>query len=69
MKTLFKVLRIPGGTVTVGGAQVVDNGVAISEMAETKLQGVVYFISHYDRISIVIVPLNINLVKVLDMYH
>ena len=63
VKTLCKVLRRPGVTVTVGGAQVVDNGVAISAMAETNLQGVVRFISHYDRISILIVPPSITLVE------
>ena len=45
----------------MGGAQVVDNVVAISAMDETNLQGMVHLISHYDRIARVIVPLNISL--------
>ena len=61
LKTLCKVLHINGGKVTVGGAQVVDNGVAISEMDETNLQGMVYLISHYGRIARLIVQSNISL--------
>ena len=38
-------------------------------MAETNLQGMAHFISHYDRISRVIMTQNITLVKVRDMYH
>ena len=38
-------------------------------MDETNLQGMVHFISHYDRIARVTVTPNITLVKVRDMYH
>ena len=54
---------IPEGTVTVGGAHVVDNGVAISAVAETNLQGMFHVISHYDMIARVIVLPNITLCK------
>ena len=47
VKTLCNVLRGLGGIVTVGGAQVVNNGVAFAEMAETNLQGMVHFIIQY----------------------
>ena len=47
VKTLCNFLRGLGGIVSVGGAQVVYNGVAFAEMAETNLQGMVHFIIQY----------------------
>ena len=60
-KTLCKVLHRPVGTVTVGGAQMFDNVVAILAMSKTNFQGMVHFIRHYDRIAGVIVPSYITL--------
>ena len=56
VKNLCKVLCRTRWAATVSGAQVVDNEFAILVMAETNFQGMVHFISNYDRIERVIVP-------------
>ena len=44
---IFRVLRKPGGTS--GGVS--NTGVAVSEMSEGKLQGMIYYIKHFKRIG------------------
>ena len=63
--SLFRVLRRPGGST--GG--VYNTGVAVSEMAEANLQGIIYFIKNFKRIGHTCTHGDVELSKVRAMYH
>ena len=62
---LCRVLRRPGGTI--GGLS--NTGVAVSEMAEANLQGMIYYIKHFKRIGRMFTHADVELSKVHEMYH
>ena len=62
---LFWVLQIPGETT----AEVSNTGVAVSEMSEDNIQGMIYYIKHFKSIGYTCMHANVELSKVRPMYH
>ena len=65
MEGLCEVLRSPGGTTGVVSNPVV----AVSEMVEANVHGIIYYIKHFKRIGRTCTHADVDLSKVRDMHH
>ena len=63
LECLCRVLRRPGGTS--GGVS--NPGVAVSDMAESNLQGMIYYIKHFKRIGRTFTHTYVDIYKVRAM--
>ena len=62
---IIRVLRIPGGN----NSGLSDHGVAVSAMAESNLQGIIYHINHFKIIGSTLTHIHVEFSKVHTMYH
>ena len=62
---LCEVLRSPGGTTGV----VSNPEVAVSEMVEANVHGIIYYIKHFKKIGRTCTHADVDLSKVRDMHH
>ena len=65
MEGLYQVLIRPKGTT--GGVS--NTGVAVSAMAEANLQGMIYYIKHFNRTGRTCTHADVDLSKVHVVYH